>query len=169
MTAVQLSSWRSAPGLPDGEALPDARAVARSWERAVMVPPSERHTVWVALAASTVVGLACLAPATDPDLDPVVTTELLLLTVDPAHRSQGHGSRLLAATMESLVGTEQVTAVTWVNAQDDSSRQFLQGAGWGIDGAHRSLAQHDDDPPASSLRQLRFGTDLSPSEKAEHR
>jgi GNAT superfamily N-acetyltransferase len=170
MTAVQLSSLQSTRGIPqiDG-AVTDPTTVTRAWERAVMVPPSARHTVWVAIAEDVLVGLAALAPASDPDLHTESVTELLLLTVAPEYRKQGHGSRLLAATMDRLISDQQVAAVTWVTAQDDESRQFLERAGWGVDGAHRTLAQQDDAPPADRVRQIRLGTDLSPSDQAGDR
>jgi len=170
MAALQQLSWESARGLfGDTVAMPDATTVARAWERAVMLPPTARHTVWVATAATTVVGLAAMAPGADPDLDPEVATELLLLTIDPRHLRQGHGSRLLAATMDSLIDIQQSTAVTWVAAQDDGSRQFLERAGWGVDGAHRSLAPHDEAPPTDHIRQLRLGTDLTPADQQDDR
>lgn len=162
LTAVQLKSWRTAEGLPPGEeSVPDVAEAERAWQRAVMVPPTDRHCIWVAAEAEVVVGLAALAPASDPDLDPTSTTELLVLTVDPDRRQRGHGSRLLAAAMQAVADGGQQAAITWVAAQDDASRQFLSGAGWGVDGAHRSLAAHDDSPASDRLRQVRMGTDLS--------
>lgn len=161
MTALQLRSWDDALGLPSGTGRPDPATATRMWERSVIAPPSARHAVWVATAGEVVVGLAAVAPAADPDLDETSDTELLLLTVDPDWRNQGHGSRLLSATMESLSSHDQLTAVTWVTAKDDDTRSFLEKAGWGVDGAHRSLAQNEEDPPELRLRQLRLGTDLS--------
>ncbi|HVQ19055.1 MAG TPA: GNAT family N-acetyltransferase [Actinomycetes bacterium] len=162
MTEVQLQAWRATPGVPTGtEVTPTAEAVSRAWERAVIVPPTERHEVWVALLGDQVVGFAALTPASEPDLDPGSTTEVLLLAIVPEHRRRGHGSRLLAAVMDAVVSAGQTSAITWVVAQDDQSRLFLEGAGWGVDGAHRSLSDDDDAPIERRLRQLRMGTDLS--------
>jgi GNAT superfamily N-acetyltransferase len=163
--AVQRRSWLAAReelGLP---APPDATEMERSWERAVMAPPSDRHATWVAVtstdAGDTVVAVAALAPGSDPDLDPDTCLELVVFTVDPEHRGRGHGSRLLTAAMQTAADAQEREAVVWVASTDDASRRFLEGAGWAADGAHRTLATDDD---AQLLRQVRMGTVLaSPS------
>jgi hypothetical protein len=53
-------------------------------------------------------------------------------------------------------------AVSWVVGSDDPSRSFLEGAGWAPDGAHRVLAQIEDDPPKERVGQIRIATDLTP-------
>ena len=165
--AVQRRSW-----LATGTELrlpppPGADVMERSWERAVMAPPSERHHTWVALepsaGAEVVVGAAALAPASDPDLDPTDCLELLVFTVDPAHRGHGHGSRLLTASLQTATAAGEREAVVWLASGDDSLRRFLESAGWAADGAHRTLATDDDDSDASRLRQVRLGTLLEPS------
>ncbi len=159
---IQWTSWPTTPGLPESAAAaPELSEITRAWERAVVAPPSPRHTVWSALEGERVVGLVALGPATDPDLDATTTSELLTLVVAPTDRRQGHGSRLLAAAMESLQAQGQHVAVAWLNAQDDQTREFLEAAGWGPDGAFRTLAEQDDDPDAAYVRQVRVGTDLS--------
>jgi GNAT superfamily N-acetyltransferase len=168
MADIQLAGMRATPGMPAAvDLLPDRDAVTRAWERAVMVPPSSRHRVWVATEEETVVGLAAVAPGSDPDLDPATTGELLLLTVAADHRGHGHGSRLLAAAMDALVQDQQSTAVAWLVAQDEAGRQFLEQAGWGVDGAHRSLAPTADDGVDRRLRQVRMGTDLTSVEQLD--
>ncbi|MEO8329877.1 MAG: GNAT family N-acetyltransferase, partial [Candidatus Nanopelagicales bacterium] len=97
----------------------------------------------------------------DPDLDPQVTSELIVFGVDPSHRRHGHGSRLLTATAESLASSNIGVATVWLNSSDDASRKFLESAGWGADGAHRRLARDEQDPAELQLRQIRMGTDLS--------
>ncbi len=159
--AVQRRSWQAASaelGLPS---LPDAAEMERSWERAVMAPPSDRHSTWVAVetrdTGEEVVGIAALAPVSDPDLDPDTCLELVVLTVDPEHRGHGHGSRLLTAAMQTAADADEQEAVVWVISTDDASRRFLEGAGWAADGAHRTLATDDE---AQRLRQVRMGTAL---------
>jgi len=152
LTAVQLRVWADSelPGVPD------AATAERAWERAAILPPSPRHRLLVALAQDRVVGVLAAVPATDPDLDPATTSEVVLLAVDPGSRHQGHGSRLLAAAVDLMRRTGDVAAVTWLPAQDDATRAFVVGAGWAPDGAHRS-AGVDDEPP---VRWLRLATDL---------
>jgi len=166
---VQRRAWRSLPddlwAVPDVESL-DADAMMRSWERAVLLPPTSRHRLLIALEGETVVGGAALTPADDPDLpDGVVAAEsdqeradeLALLVVDPDHRRRGHGSRLMAAAAD-LVRTGGVpTLVTWVPASDDDARAWLVGAGWAADGAHRTV-----ELDGRIVRELRFATDVRP-------
>jgi N-acetylglutamate synthase-like GNAT family acetyltransferase len=164
MAEVQRRTWATTSGVPGGgESVPDIDVVTRAWERAVMVPPSERHSVWVATDNDAVVGLAALAPTSDPDLDVASTSELLLLAVDPDSRTHGHGSRLLSATMQSVSESGVPVAVAWVIGGDDQARAFLESAGWAPDGAHRVLAQSDDDAPADRMGQIRMATDLTPA------
>ncbi|MCZ3387007.1 MAG: GNAT family N-acetyltransferase [Actinomycetia bacterium] len=165
--AVQRHSWldsAAALGLP---APPDADLMQRSWEKAVMAPPSDRHHTWVAVETSSddevVVGVAALSPASDPDLDADVCLELLVFTVDPPHRSKGHGSRLLTAALQTASAGGEGEAVVWLASGDDSLRRFLEAAGGATDGAHRTLAADDaelDADGAHELRQVRLGTIL---------
>jgi GNAT superfamily N-acetyltransferase len=163
LTQVQQRCWVDAPGMPQGTPTPNPAESERAWERAILAPPSPRHQVWVALEGNEIVGLAALAPASDPDLDAQSDSELIVLAVDPAHRRHGHASRLLSATMQSLTDSAGRTATSWINASDDASRRFLETAGWGADGAHRTLTIDDGSADAGTapLRQIRLGTDLS--------
>jgi len=154
LAQVQLRAWEDS-GLPGR---PDRSQVERAWERAVLAPPSPRHRVLVALAGDVVTGGAATVPAGDPDLHHPTDAEVVLLVVDPAHRRHGHGSRLLAAAVELMRRDGDVLAVAWVPARDDQTRQFLQSAGWGPDGAHRTTAPDDG---SDAVRWLRLATDLT--------
>jgi GNAT superfamily N-acetyltransferase len=101
------------------------------------------------------VGFAASGPATDDGLDPATTVELLTLLVEPRWGRRGHGSRLVAASVESWRGAGFATAVVWVLEGDSATRSFLQGSGWEPDGSARGL-----DTGAQVQRQLRFHTDL---------
>lgn len=161
LARVQASAWRLdyRGTLPDDDlaALPEAEFAVR-WRQATDDPPSARHHVLAACAGADVVGLTTLAPAEDPDRDPATDAEVAALVVDPDHRGRGHGSRLLAAAAERLRGDGFATAVTWVDADADPVRRFLESAGWAPDGAHRSLDLRDDGTVV--VRQLRLHTDL---------
>jgi GNAT superfamily N-acetyltransferase len=163
--SAQLRAWQ-ADGVLPADALEghDESVVARGWERAVLAPPSRRHQLLVALDGSDVVGLAAIAPATDPDCNPETDTELLLLVVDPGARLQGHGSRLLAAAAHHAADGGADRLYVWVAANDDLLRAFLDAAGWAADGAHRTLDRYGDETVL--LRQVRLGTTLDRSPDA---
>lgn len=161
IAAVQLRAW---PDLYDGllppEVLPtDAEAVAAQWRQALARPADARNRVLVALERNRVVGFALTSPAADPDCDPVVDGELAEVTLDPAERAKGHGSRLLQAAVDTLVADRFIRAVTWVNAGDDALRTFLTDAGWAPDTAHRELDL--DGSGSTTVRQVRLHTSIS--------
>lgn len=162
--AVQARAWREAyagllpPGLLDGL---DPAALAAGWREAVVRPPTPRHRVLVALAGTRVVGFAAPGPAGDPDCDPRVDAELHALLVDPPAQRAGHGSRLLAAAVDSLRELGFTRALAWVNAAEQTPLAFLTGAGWGRDGAERTLDLRGDG--GVLVAQVRLHTDLSPA------
>lgn len=155
---VQLSTWRTAYAelLPaDALALPEEQ-VAALWLRAVEVPPTPRHRLLVALERDDLVGFAASAPAEDDDLDPATTGELTALLVEPRWGRRGHGSRLVAATVDHWRQAGTTTAVTWAWERDAVTRAFLTGSGWEPDGAGRGL---DTGPRVQ--RQVRLHTALT--------
>lgn len=158
---LQLRTWRAtyAEVVP-AEALPtDVDAAAASWRTALTKPGDARNRVLVALERNRVVGFAITSPAADPDCDPVADAELAELTVDPAERGKGHGSRLLQAAVETMQADRFSRAVLWAMAADDSLRAFLVGAGWAADGAHRELDL--DGEGTVRVKQVRLHTDIA--------
>lgn len=154
---VQLSTWRTAyADLLPQEALdlPEVQAAAL-WLGAVESPPTREHRLLVALERAELVGFAASGPASDDGLDPATTAELLTLLVEPRWGRRGHGSRLVAASVEHWRGAGLVTAVAWAWERDAATRSFLVGSGWEPDGAVRGL-----DTGAAVQRQLRLHTDL---------
>jgi GNAT superfamily N-acetyltransferase len=167
---IQVRAWRTGyAGVVPTPALsamttPEAEDVWRErWAEAVTAPPSPRHRLLVAvqrhtMETDTVVGFAASTPAADADCDPATAAELLTLLVDPRTGRAGHGSRLLAATVD-LVREDGVTKlVTWVFPADRAMRGFLEPAGWAEDGARRQL---DMGEPISMIR---LHTDLTPED-----
>jgi GNAT superfamily N-acetyltransferase len=160
---IQVRAWRQAyRDLLPPEALaevtaPAAREMWRErWTDAVTSPPSPRHRLLVAVASDLVVGFAAHAPAEDdPDHDPAVTAELLTLLVEPMHARAGHGSRLLAATVDLLREDGFTTLITWVFERDEVVRAFLGSAGWAPDGSARDLDMGEP------VRQIRLHTDIT--------
>lgn len=150
---VQLTTWSTAYAdllPPDALALPLAQ-VAAVWLHAVEAPPSPQHRVLVALERDVLVGFAASQPADEPE----GAVELATLLVEPRWGRRGHGSRLLAATVDHWRGDGAELAVAWAFERDPATRSFLTGAGWEPDGTARGL---DTGPRVQ--RQLRFHTSL---------
>src|SRR6478735_12427784 len=158
---LQLRAWRDRyAGLVPAEALPsDVEAAAAAWRTSLAAPGDARNRVLVALERNRVVGFAITSPAGDPDCDPIVDAELSEVTIDPAERGKGHGSRLLQAAADTMVADRFQRAVLWSTAGDDALRRFLTEAGWAADGAHREL---DLDGAGTTLvKQVRLHTALT--------
>jgi GNAT superfamily N-acetyltransferase len=164
IAALQLTTWRTTyAGVLPADAIPSGpeavEQAAAAWRASFDKPGDARNRVLVALERNRVVGFAITGPATDPDCDPVADAELQELTLDPAERGKGHGSRLLQAAAETMQADRFTRAVTWVLAADDAMRAFLTGAGWAPDTAHRELDL--DGTGATRVRQVRLHTGLS--------
>lgn len=150
---VQLSTWRTAYAeLLPAEALdvPEVQAAAL-WLGAVESPPTPAHRLLVAMDRDELVGFAASGPSDEVD----GAVELLTLLVEPRWGRRGHGSRLLAASVDHWRGAGFPTALTWAWEADAATRGFLTGSGWEPDGTGRGL-----DTGAGVQRQLRFHTDL---------
>jgi GNAT superfamily N-acetyltransferase len=163
LAALQVRAWQEQyAGLLPAEAIPtDAGATVDAWRTLLGKPRDARTRVLVALERNRVVGYAITAPAADPDCDQVAVGELMDLTVAPAERGLGHGSRLLQAAVDTLQADRFTRAVLWAVASDDELRGFLVEAGWAPDGAHRELDL--DGEGRTRVKQVRLHTDISPT------
>ncbi len=156
---IQLTTWRTAYA-----AVVPAHILARlteddissSWVAAVSSPPAPRHHVLIALENNTPVGFAAVGPADEQGLDPATTFLLSTLLVEPRWGRRGHGSRLLAATVDLLRVDGAGTIVTWIFDRDQASRSFYASAGWAPDGAGRYL-----DMDGRLVTELRLHTSLA--------
>ena len=158
---VQARTWRTTyAGLVPAEALElDPRAVAEAWRASLARPKDARNRVLVALERNRVVGFAITGPAADPDCDPVADGELSELTIDPAERGKGHGSRLLQAAVDTMAADRFTRSVLWAIATDDALRTFLGDAGWAPDAAHRELDL--DGEGTTTVKQVRLHTSFA--------
>lgn len=154
---IQLTTWRTAYRriLPrDVLDRLDEAWLAGRWRGAVEAPPSARHRVLVAVEQaeqSYLVGFAASGPVDEQALAPgepadalgpevVAVTDLL---VEPRWARRGHGSRLLAASVDLWREDGFQSAVAWAYEGDEATHQFLSSAGWQPDGATRALDVDD--------------------------
>jgi GNAT superfamily N-acetyltransferase len=169
---LQLSTWRIAYR----RILPrhvldnlDEAFLARRWQAAIDQPPSARHRVLVAIEQaeqSYLVGFAASGPVDEQAFAPnepadalgpevAAVTDLL---VEPRWGRRGHGSRLLAASVDHWRDDGFTTAVAWAFEGDTATRQFLTAAGWAADGAARALDVDD-----LLVNQVRLHVTLPPA------
>jgi GNAT superfamily N-acetyltransferase len=141
---VQLEAWRSSHAQILGQGaldLLDETAIEAQWATAVVAPPGAGYRVLVACDGPTVVGVVSVAPVPAPEDRPFDAPggAILALEVEPARQRIGHGSRLLAAAVDTLRedGADQVH--TWVLDGDEARARFLASAGLGPDDVAREL------------------------------
>jgi GNAT superfamily N-acetyltransferase len=152
---IQLATWRTAyRRLLPRHVLDelDEDFLAQRWRAAIEAPPSPRHRVLVAVEqaeSAYLVGFAATGPADEDALAPgedalgpqvAAVTELL---VEPRWGRRGHGSRLLAASVDLWREDGYRTAVAWAYDDDAATLKFLTSAGWAPDGARRALDVDD--------------------------
>jgi GNAT superfamily N-acetyltransferase len=176
---IQLTTWRVAyRRLLPRHALDrlDEPWLREQWQAAIEAPPSPAHRVLVAVEQATdrpphTVGFAAGGPADEAALapdEPALPTDTAAVTdllVEPRWGRRGHGSRLLAASVDLWREDGFTHAVAWVYDADVAMRKFLGSAGWAPDGASRALDVDDLLVP-----QLRLHTALeqpSVEERAE--
>lgn len=159
--SVMLSAWRRqyADVLPK-QALDQLSplAVADDWKRSITSPPTPRHAVLVATEGAAIVGYAVAAPAGDAGATAGTVGEIVDLVVDPDRTRAGHGSRLLAASIDHLQRHGYAEAITWAGEKDRIRLRFLQSAGFAEDGGSRTM---DSGPGTASLRQVRLGASIA--------
>ncbi|HEV7653618.1 MAG TPA: GNAT family N-acetyltransferase [Mycobacteriales bacterium] len=138
---IQIETWRTAYRrfLPASVlAALDQEQAAAAWGAAVREPPSPAHHVLVATEGDTLVGFAAVGPSEEEDAAPGEAAVAALL-VEPRWGRRGHGSRLLAATVEYLTADAMTRLVAWVPDGDRASAAFYESAGWERDGLVRTL------------------------------
>jgi GNAT superfamily N-acetyltransferase len=158
---IQVETWRTGYA----KILPEAvlagltqDAAAQAWQPAVQAPPSPRHHVLVAQEQDWTVGFVAFGPDPDPQPDdpvPERTISLAPLLVEPRWGRRGHGSRLLAASVDIARGDGMTRAIIWVPEDDAATYRFLTAAGWEPDGLARGL-----DTGAGEMREIRLHVSL---------
>jgi GNAT superfamily N-acetyltransferase len=159
---IQVDTWRTAYPEVVPTAVLDALTIeiaGASWAAAIGSAPSPSHHVLVALEQQQRVGFAAFGPAEDSEPDdpePETTGLVAVILVEPRWGRRGHGSRLLAAVVDTarIDGMTRLTA--WIPEGDTVTRSFLTSAGWAPDGLVRAL-----DTGAGELREIRLHTSLA--------
>jgi GNAT superfamily N-acetyltransferase len=142
---VQLATWRIAyRRLIPRQVLEqiDEAFLQERWLEAVVAPPSEQHRVLVAIeqaAQEYLVGFLASEPSPE-EHSVAAITELL---IEPRWGRRGHGSRLLAASVDLWRSDGFTSAGAWAFEQDAATQKFLTSAGWAPDGTTRALDVDD--------------------------
>ncbi len=164
---IQLATWRTSYRRmfpPHVLANLDEGYLARGWAEAIESAPSARHRVLISVeqseTASWVVGFAAAGPADEQALapdEPPLPDDVAAITdllIEPRWGRRGHGSRLLAATVDRWRADGFARAVAWAYDQDVAMQKFLTSAGWEPDGAGRALDVDDMLVPQLRLHTL---------------
>lgn len=160
IAAVQRRAW--AADLP-ADVAADALSVgedeaAAAWEAAIRRPPLAEFRVLVALDTDgSVCGFAAVGPSPDPDAVPQDDALVAEFAVDPVVRSQGHGSRLLHAVVDTLRADGFTRATWWIASTADDLRAFVVATGWAPDGAHREVGTD----AGARVKEIRLHTSLA--------
>ncbi|NUS73622.1 MAG: GNAT family N-acetyltransferase [Corynebacteriales bacterium] len=148
---IQIQTWNIAylGHVPDTVLRASAASeelLSAQWRSAVVAPPTPAHRVLVAVEHTAqradIVGFSASGPAGDDELPlPGAQTPLMVTTmlVEPRWGRRGHGSRLLAATVDLARDSHCDAALIWLLERDVASRNFFTSAGWSPDGTVRTL------------------------------
>lgn len=153
--AIQANAWRAGyAGLVPPDVLDsiDPSALAEQWRASVVTPPSPTHVVLAAVGSDLVLGFAAC------DADGLIVA----LEVDPAHRRQGHGSRLLSAVADHARTYGLSHLSLWCPLADEARRAFLESAGFGPSGGVRDLAG----ATGETVREAHLVASLTPASGA---
>jgi GNAT superfamily N-acetyltransferase len=138
VAVVHVRSWQAAYlGLMPQDFLdgldPDQRAAV--WRQRLAEPDWPRTGVLVAEDAGQVVGFSAFCPARDDDLDPARVGDVAAIYLVPSAWGQGHGRRLMTASLAALGEAGYREAALWVLDTNKRARTFYGNSGWAADGA----------------------------------
>lgn len=155
---LQHQAWSADPVGARALAQITLEEMAQAWSASIVRPPLATYRILVATRPDgtrlgEVIGFAAICPSDDPDADPGVglVAEFIVDAAVPG----AHADQLLNAVVDTLRADGFARATWWLASTDDRLRDFLTGAGWGPDGAHRELG--DD---VAVLKQVRLHTDI---------
>ncbi len=169
---IQRASWGRAGSAVVPASVLDrlvSDEVVSRWADTIQAPPTPGHHVLVARERDTIVGVVAFGPAEEADTpvengpkeiatgqsDIGPTGEIATLLVEPRWGRRGHGSRLLAATVDMARTDVVVQLITWVPENDVTARTFFASAGWAEAGCIRTL-----DADGTPLREVCLHTSI---------
>ena len=155
---IQMETWRTAYARFVPASVLDALSVERAvaaWGAAVEAPPSAAHRVLVATEQERTVGFVATGPSAEEDGE-AGDAAIAALLVEPRWGRRGHGSRLLAATVDHLRADGMTRLVAWVPDGDRASAAFYSSAGWEWDGTARTL-----EADGGTVRETRWHASLA--------
>lgn len=159
---IQVDTWRAAYSDVVPVAVLDALSTdvaTPTWAASIAAAPSAKHHVLVAMEQQWRVGFAAVGPTEDlepGDPQPDSTAQLAVILVEPRWGRRGHGSRLLAAVVDTIRNDGMTRMIAWIPEGDTVTRDFLTSAGWAPDGLVRALDTGDGE-----LREIRMHTELT--------
>lgn len=132
MASIQVKSWRQTLVETLGSETIDAldhTAISEQWAAAIAAPPGQGFGVFTALSAQNIVGFCAISPQV-----------IVAFEVDPLFQREGHGSRLLSASVDQLKrdGAQEIN--TWIPQDAFAKQAFFESAGFGKSGRVRHLA-----------------------------
>lgn len=129
---LQATSWESRGiiSFTDDEADQFAEAT-QQWEIAIRDMQSQGRVLVVEIHGE-VVGFAAISVS-----QPAEFSELVALEVDPTHRREGIGSRLINAAADIAVRMNAHMIRAWVEESEIAAQTLLRETGWATSGATR--------------------------------
>lgn len=129
--SIQLAAWRLSHASALGEEILDAfdtQAIAEQWTQTTTTMPGPEFAVFTALVKDRVVGFSAVGPGA-----------IVAFEVHPDFQRQGHGSRLLSASVDRLRRDGAESISTWILTTNEIRKNFFQSAGLGPDSRVRTL------------------------------
>lgn len=170
---IQRTSWARAGSTVIPTTVLDrlvADEVVSRWAAAIQDPPTPAHHVLVAREREAIVGMVAFGPADRSDMalengpeglaagaadGQRAIGEIATLLVEPRFGRRGHGSRLLAATVDIARTDGVAVLITWIPEKDVSAHNFFGSAGWAGAGWVRTL-----DADGTPLREICLHTSI---------
>jgi GNAT superfamily N-acetyltransferase len=150
---VHVSSWRAAYRGIVPESLLDSLSVEAWTElwRERLSRVGETVNLILVLDES-VIGLASVGPARDPDCDPLRTREMYAIYLRSEYWGHGHGKDLYLAAENQMRLNGAVDVVLWVLRDNLRARRFYETQGFTLDPS-RPERNHEGEP---SLVEVRY-------------
>lgn len=157
IASILLAAWRERFGNvwpPEVWRDVEPGELQRAWSEALSeartsITPVTGIVPLVALSESEVVGCALW------ETDGEGSAELSMWEVHPDFRRYGHASRLITAVADTAADAGIRELRWWATDHEHSRGEFLEGMGWALDGATRTV-----ETSGFAMKQVRWVTTL---------